>query len=114
MANIAQHVISKCGGAHFVANLLGLKPLEVYRWTYPRERGGRDGFVPARYQVRLLTLARGRGIDLRTDDFFGLDGLPPLMPAANDNPPSPAMSKLTRHRRASNSNQHSEKEGGAA
>lgn len=83
--NIAKHVIAKCGGVKAVSEglsaILGerVPPGRVYLWTYPRLRGGSGGQIPARHQLPLLRWARGRGLDLRPEDFFGLDAnLDPL------------------------------------
>lgn len=42
----------------------------VHRWTYPRERGGTGGIIPADAQEALLLEAIKRGIPLRPDHFF--------------------------------------------
>jgi hypothetical protein len=67
---IADNIIRKCGGHAQVAAWLGLSLSQVYRWTYPRERGGTGGLVPAQRQTPLLAKARAAGIDLRPVDFF--------------------------------------------
>jgi hypothetical protein len=70
MSNAAVNVIEKCGGAETVANWLGVDLSRVYRWTYPRERGGTGGIIPAKHQLPLLTKARASGVDLQPADFF--------------------------------------------
>lgn len=70
MAN-AKDIITKCGGAQAVADMLGLNFSAVYRWVY-------RGFIPARRQSDLLNAARERGIDLTPDDFFPAPSSPPL------------------------------------
>ena len=67
---IADSIIRKCGGHAQVAQWLGLSLTQVYRWTYPRERGGTGGLVPARRQGELLAKARAAGVDLEPADFF--------------------------------------------
>lgn len=86
----ANLVVSICGGVAIVADLLGTKPLNVYRWNYPRIRGGRDGLIPSTDQLPLLVSARAAGIDLRPEHFFGLEELPPLGIPANDDHPMTA------------------------
>jgi hypothetical protein len=71
---IAENIIRKCGGHARVAAWLGLSLTQVYRWTYPREKGGTGGLVPAQRQAPLLAKAREAGIDLRPADFFGPAG----------------------------------------
>lgn len=73
---IADSIIRKCGGHAQVAAWLGLSLTQVYRWTYPRERGGTGGLVPARRQAALLAKARQAGIDLDPADFFAADPRP--------------------------------------
>lgn len=79
MRTAADHVIEKCGGFKQVSEWLDLDLSAVYRFTYPRERGGTDGVIPARHQAMLLQKARENGVDLRPDDFFvsPVDEAPP-------------------------------------
>ena len=70
MTNVADTIIRKCGGHAVVADICGVHVTRVYRWTYPRDKGGGDGAVPTRHQAPLLRGARERGIDLRPEDFF--------------------------------------------
>lgn len=89
--NPAAAVLRKCGGAKRVAEWRGLTLAAVHKWTYPRERGGTGGTIPADQQLPILLDARRAGIDLVPADFFHLPGgLPPIghtIPA-NDNLPS--------------------------
>jgi hypothetical protein len=73
---IAEKIIRKCGGHAQVAAWLGLSLTQIYRWTYPREKGGTGGLVPACRQAELLAKARQVGIDLRPDDFFTVAARP--------------------------------------
>lgn len=68
--NPAQRVIEKCGGPQAVAEMVGVHVSNVHRWTYPKARGGSDGFIPSQQQQTLLTAARARGIELEPADFF--------------------------------------------
>ena len=70
--NPAAAIVKKCGGAQAVADLVGVHVSNVHRWTYPRERGGTGGHVPARHQQAILDAARRLGIDLTPADFFDL------------------------------------------
>lgn len=70
MSNPAENVIRKCGGHQVVADWLGVDVTRVYRWTYPRERGGTGGLVPTKHQSALLERARQEGIPLEPADFF--------------------------------------------
>ena len=73
MLNPAGNIITKCGGANAVAEILGVHPSNVHRWTYEKSRGGSDGLIPARHHQALMEFARAHGIDLSTDDFFATE-----------------------------------------
>lgn len=73
MMDPAKTVISICGGAKAVAQMVERDETRVRRWGYAKEKGGSDGLIPADVQVRLLTEARRRGIDLRPEHFFPAD-----------------------------------------
>jgi DNA-binding transcriptional regulator YdaS (Cro superfamily) len=68
--NPAHKIIMRLGGEKAVAKLLGLHESGVYRWHYPRERGGCQGRIPARHIPRLIDAARERGMRLSANDFF--------------------------------------------
>jgi hypothetical protein len=70
MQNPAAKIIEKCGGHQAVAEMIHVDVSRVYRWTYPRDRGGSDGTIPAKHQTKLLAEATNRGIDLSPADFF--------------------------------------------
>lgn len=66
----ASTIISKCGGARAVADICGRTTSYVYKWTYPKERSGRDGYVPHEDAEKLLAAARRGEIDIAPEDFF--------------------------------------------
>lgn len=76
MPDSAKNVILKCGhgsfalGVRFICAALTVNKSCVYRWTYPRERGGSGGVIPGRHQSALLNAAHKSGIDLAAEDFF--------------------------------------------
>jgi hypothetical protein len=70
---IAERVIDLCGGAKAVADAIGCKPPAVYRWTYPKDRGGRGGVVPHDKAQILLRKASENGWPLKPSDFFDAD-----------------------------------------
>lgn len=47
----------------------GLSRSTVWRWSQPREVGGTDGIIPARYHRPLLRLAQRLGRKLTADDI---------------------------------------------
>ena len=70
MRSAAEIVIAKCGGHGAVVDICNVHITRVYRWAYPREKGGSGGLIPSRHQVRLLEAARERGFKLEPVDFF--------------------------------------------
>lgn len=66
----ARTIIDLCGGFASVAAITGRHPTRVRRWTYPVDRGGTGGLIPAKCQRPLLTRAKELGIDLRPEHFF--------------------------------------------
>jgi putative alpha-1,2-mannosidase len=72
MTNIASKIIERFGGAPKVAEIVGTERTAVYKWTYPRERGGSDGLIPSKYHAILLRAAKERKLKLKPEDFFDL------------------------------------------
>ena len=70
MHRIAERVIQKCGGPKAVADMLGTSVQAIYNWTYPRDKGGTGGYIPAKRQLELMVVARQYGIVLTHKDFF--------------------------------------------
>ena len=60
----ATDIIRKFGGPSAMASLLGCSASAVRNWSDP-DRG-----IPARYHLRLLRLARERGIALSEDELL--------------------------------------------
>ena len=50
MLNPASHIIALLGGPQATAELAGVHISRVFRWTYPKARGGTGGLVPAQHQ----------------------------------------------------------------
>lgn len=68
--SIAERVIEKCGGVANTAKLLNKSQSWVYRWTYPKDRGGTGGTVPQSSQHDLLRLAKDGKVEITPADFF--------------------------------------------
>lgn len=52
---VAGRVITKCGGAKEVSKAIGMKTtVGVYKWTYPKDKGGTGGLIPAKHHSALL------------------------------------------------------------
>lgn len=69
----AERVINKFGGAkRLLAALKAVgfpkNPATVYRWLYPREKGGTGGIIPTKAWPDILTAARIEGIFLTAED----------------------------------------------
>ena len=70
--NIAKRIIEKCGGAKVIASWLELTPKSIHCWSYSKDRGGSDGYIPSKYQNELIIIANKNGIKLTPSDFFNL------------------------------------------
>lgn len=67
-ANIAGRIIDYCGGYHRLALALKIDVSNVYRFTYPKDRGGTGGSIPLQHMQTLLK----KFPSLKPDDFFDL------------------------------------------
>lgn len=65
----AQRIVEKFGGARRLAEAISYQPSAVYKWTYPKEKGGTDGFVPNGVVVDIVKAADLLGIELTSDDW---------------------------------------------
>jgi hypothetical protein len=71
----ARTVLAKIGGVEVASKVTGKHVSRIYRWTYPREKGGTGGVVPHDDATKLLAHARAKEIDLTADDFFQAETL---------------------------------------
>lgn len=69
----ARSVIAKIG-IEKVARLTGKHRSRIYRWMYPKERGGTGGLIPYDVVVVLRAYVEDAGIDLTADDFMPKPG----------------------------------------
>ncbi|MBT9370826.1 hypothetical protein KLP42_13050 [Rhizobium sp. CSW-27] len=67
----AKSIIAKIG-IEKVSAVTGKHISRVYRWMYPKDRGGTGGMIPQREASVLLAYARERNIDLIPAEFFVL------------------------------------------
>lgn len=67
--NPAKAIIAKIG-IDKTAELTGKHVSRVYRWMYPKERGGTGGLIPQADQPVILQYAISNGIELSHADFF--------------------------------------------
>jgi hypothetical protein len=76
----AERVIEKFGGARALARALAAvsaaegKPARcnssVYRWTYPKSKGGTGGMIPVNAIPWVIKAARIEGIFLKDEDLY--------------------------------------------
>jgi hypothetical protein len=65
----ASSIIRKIGIDNVVA-VTGKHVSRVYRWMYPKEKGGTGGVIPYDDARGLLAYAQTNNIDLTPGDFF--------------------------------------------
>lgn len=65
----AQNIIDKFGGTAKLANALTCDPATIYKWTYPKDKGGTDGLVPSSTMPAVLKAADILGIDITSEDL---------------------------------------------
>lgn len=72
----AERVICKCGNGDFSKGLdtierwTGVHRSRLHRWTYPRNRGGTGGLIPAWHQQIIFIHARREDKGIVSSDFF--------------------------------------------
>lgn len=69
----AERVIGKFGGARQLSAILGAigRPREkttIYKWTYPRKRGGTGGVIPSCAWDDITAAARHKKITITAED----------------------------------------------
>lgn len=72
----AASIIGKIG-VDTVALITGKHISRVYRWMYPKDRGGTGGLIPQGDAIALLDYARANGISLSANDFFAKPAVQP-------------------------------------
>lgn len=68
--NQAQAIVEKFGSVKKLADAIGVGVPAVYKWTYPKERNGTGGLIPADKQLDILEAAKRLNIELKAEDFF--------------------------------------------
>lgn len=66
----AETVVHAFGGFNEVAKIVGTRRHTVYRWLWPKEKGGTAGRVPQRYFHRLLAKAEMLGLQLTVEHLI--------------------------------------------
>lgn len=67
-------IVSKFGGWKALWNALKTAGFDrdltaLYRWSYPKEKGGAGGVVPTHSMHQILEAARSEGVHLTTEDL---------------------------------------------
>jgi hypothetical protein len=83
----AQVIVSKFGGPYELSRTLKAcssdpedhyTPSAIYRWMYPRSKGGTGGEIPVHALHTLMKIARLAGVMLTTEEIY-----PHLMPESS-------------------------------
>jgi len=67
---VAKNVIQKSGGVGKISQITGRAESSIYKWTYPKEKGGTGGLIPAEAQAELMAASMRGEVDLCAEDFF--------------------------------------------
>lgn len=65
----AEKIIAKFGGPAKIAAALECDVSAVYKWTYPKDKGGTDGLIPSSSMPIVLHAADVMGIDITPQDL---------------------------------------------
>jgi hypothetical protein len=66
----ARRIFQKFGNARRLAQAIGCQPSTVYRWDYPKDKGGTGGLIPSSALPEVLEAARQAGIFITSDDLY--------------------------------------------
>lgn len=62
--------ITRICGVERLARWTSRTVTQVYRWDYPKAKGGSGGLIPAFHHQAILDGARDEGVKLRASDFY--------------------------------------------
>lgn len=65
----ADRIIEAFGGAKRLADLTGIDLSSIYRWQYPKDRGGTDGAIPHGNHFKIMQAVKKHKITLTRSDF---------------------------------------------
>jgi hypothetical protein len=68
--NPAKTIIERLGGVGEVSRITGKHRTRVFRWMYPRSRGGTGGLIPQSEFSKLMQYAKIKQIPLLPADFM--------------------------------------------
>lgn len=67
----AASIIQTLGGVERVSEITDRHISRVYRWMYPKDRGGTGGIIPQPEAAKMLAYAKDKRIRLSPAAFFG-------------------------------------------
>ena len=73
MINDAALIIKLFGGVKSLANAINKDPATIYRWTYPKNKGGTGGLIPSAALRKITEAAQHLNISLYEHEFITLD-----------------------------------------
>jgi len=85
--NIAENISRLFGGNLALSAKLRISPSYVCLWKLPHRKRGNNGLIPAKFQRKILNMARAEGVDLRPEDFFYPERLAAIIAANPDKYP---------------------------
>jgi len=65
----ARTIIEKLGGPTKISHKINVSRTHIYKWTYPRDKGGTGGTIPYWQIPKLLEMANSEGVTLSEYDF---------------------------------------------
>ncbi|MBL4743639.1 MAG: amino-acid N-acetyltransferase [Cycloclasticus sp.] len=65
MTNDAHFIISQFGGVKPLASAINKDPATIYRWTYPKSKGGTGGLIPTSALHKISEAARNLHVDIQ-------------------------------------------------
>ena len=65
----AERIIKRFSGAYALAEMIGYTPAAVYKWTYPKAKGGTGGLVPTGAVPKILAAAKRERIRILLEDW---------------------------------------------
>ncbi len=70
MLEPAKSIIKAFGGVDIVAEIVKRDRTSVFRWTYPKSKGGTDGLIPSNMHGLLYAAALERDISISAEQFM--------------------------------------------
>ncbi|ORU89813.1 MAG: amino-acid N-acetyltransferase [Cycloclasticus sp. symbiont of Poecilosclerida sp. M] len=64
MLRDAKSIIEIFGGIKPLAKAIGKNPATIYRWTYPKDKGGTGGLIPSHALNKILLAAKDKGLNI--------------------------------------------------